>query len=186
LGIPAAAPVVTMVGRVTAIKEPLDFVRVAILVRKRIPEAVFLLAGGGELLSRVREECDRANLGEGLRLLGWREDLPELLAGTDLAVLTSRSEGTPVALIEAAAAGVPAVATRVGGVPSVVRDGITGVLVPPSDPERMAAEVVRLLEDRERRRAMGEAARDHVLSRFGVARLVENLSNLYESTAQGR
>src|SRR5262249_53299823 len=99
----------------------------------------------------------------------------------DLALLTSRNEGTPVALIEAAAAAVPAVATRVGGVPSVVEDETTGLVVPPADAGLVAAAVVTLLRDTPRRRAMGEAARVRAHARFSDARLLADLAELYES-----
>ena len=95
-------------------------------------------------------------LGDRVRFLGWVQDLPALYGAIDVVALTSRSEGTPVALIEAAASGTPVVATGVGGVPDVVRDRETGLLVPPRDPVAVAAQLVTLLEDPQGARRMGE------------------------------
>jgi glycosyltransferase involved in cell wall biosynthesis len=105
--------------------------------------------------------------------------------------LTSRSEGTPVALIEAAASGTPAVATGVGGVPEVVRDRRTGLLVPPGDPVSVATQLLTLLEDPEGARKMGEEGASWVRDRFSQERLADDLTALYgellaRSQATGR
>jgi glycosyltransferase involved in cell wall biosynthesis len=115
-----------------------------------------------------------------VRFLGWRDDPWRFYADLDVVILTSRNEGTPVALIEAAAAGVPAVATRVGGVPAVVADGGTGLLVAPGDAEALAAAVLSLLRDAPLRRAMSARARATVPPRFSSARLLARLARLYE------
>jgi glycosyltransferase involved in cell wall biosynthesis len=117
---------------------------------------------------------------EGVHFVGWRRDLESLLPDLDVALLTSRNEGTPVALIEAAAAGVPAVATDVGGVASVVQAGVTGLLVPSGDARSVADALLELLRDPERRERMGAAAREHVRSRFGAQRLADDVARLYD------
>ena len=104
---------------------------------------------------------------------------PRPLADLDVVVLTSRNEGTPASLIEAGACGRPVVATRVGGVPLVVQDGVTGLLAASGRPEEVAALVQRLLADPALGRSMGIAARAHVRTRFGQERLVDDVRRLY-------
>ncbi len=176
LELAADVPVVAFVGRLVAIKEPHVALDAWKLVRREIPAATLVVVGDGDLAPSLRARRD-----DGVVFLGWRRDLATILADTDLALLTSRSEGTPVALVEAAAAGVPAVATRVGGVPSVVLDGVTGVLAPPGDVAAIAAAVVGLLRDAPRRRAMGAAARARAAERWSDARLFADLRALYSA-----
>ena len=113
-----------------------------------------------------------------MRFLGYRRDLTTIASAADIAVLTSANEGTPVSLIEAAAAGRPAVATRVGGVPEVVTPD-TGLLVPPDDPEAAAAALRRLASDGDLRARLGEAARERALRRYPASRLVADIDSLY-------
>lgn len=174
LSLPPTAPLVVLVGRLVAVKEPHLALDVWRLVRRDIPDATLVVVGDGDLAPSLRARGDT-----GVVFLGWRRDLATILADADLALLTSRNEGTPVALVEAAAAGVPAVATRVGGVPSVVADGATGALVAPGDATAIASAVVSLLRDAERRRAMGAAARERAVERFSDARLLADLRELY-------
>ena len=101
-------------------------------------------------------------------------------------MLSSDNEGTPVALIEAAAAGVPALATEVGGVADIVLDGQTGLLVAPGDVEGLAAALVQAAGDRAGLRRMGAAAREHVASRYGAARLVDDIDGLYTELLAAR
>jgi glycosyltransferase involved in cell wall biosynthesis len=137
--------------------------------------------GDGDLAASVRARRE-----EGVVLLGWRRDVATILADADVALLTSVNEGTPVALVEAAAAGVPAVATRVGGVPSVVLDGETGLLVADGDASAVAAAVTSLLSDAPRRRAMGVAARARAVEKWSDARLLADLRALYAGLGDPR
>ncbi len=179
LGLPPDVPLVGIVGRVTAVKEP----RVALAVARRVlvarPDARFVFVGGGDLLAGTRAAAKAEGLAERVLFAGFRDDLPEVFADTDVALLTSRNEGTPVALIEAAAAGVPAVATRVGGVPFVVEDGRTGMLAAAGDVEGLAAGVLTYLADPARRRTDGAAARACVRERFAAERLLADVADLY-------
>lgn len=178
LGLPPAGPVVGIVGRLVPIKDHSTFLEAAARVARRRPDATFVVAGDGELRVPLEARA-RSILGERVRFLGWVRDLPALYGSLDVVVLTSRNEGTPAALIEAGAAARPAVATRVGGVPEVVRDGATGLLVPPGDPEAVAASVLALLEQGERARALGAAARAWVGGRFSADRLADDVAALY-------
>jgi glycosyltransferase involved in cell wall biosynthesis len=178
LGLPETGPVVGIVGRLVAIKDHVTFLDAASRVARERPDVTFIVAGDGELRSQLEVRA-RHLLGDRCRFLGWVMDLPTLYAALDVVVLTSRNEGTPVALIEAGAAGKPAVATRVGGVADVVQDGKTGLLVQPGDPQAVAAGISALLDDPGRARALGEAAKREVGSRFTIERLADDLAGLY-------
>jgi glycosyltransferase involved in cell wall biosynthesis len=180
LGIPAEAPVVAVVGRITAIKEPLLAVETARRVLATRPETRFLFVGGGEMLPAVRSKVTESGLEGRVLFAGFREDMAGVFADTDVALLTSRNEGTPVALIEAAAAGVPAVATRVGGVPFVVEHGRTGLLAKTGDADGLARAVLELLGDRAQRLQFGAAAREKVLGFFTADRLISDIEALYQ------
>ena len=178
LGVPLDGPVVGVVGRLTAIKDHDTFLRAAAQLAGKRRDVYFVVAGDGELRSLLEKRAGEL-LGDRCRFLGWSMDLPELYASLDVVVLTSRNEGTPVALIEAGAAGRPVVATQVGGVADVVRDGKTGFLVPTGDPRAVANAVSALLDDRGRARDLGETARRDVSERFTIDRLADDLANLY-------
>jgi len=178
LGLPADGPIAGTVGRLVAIKDHETFFRAAARMLSVRSELAFVVAGDGD---RRRELEERAAhiLGDRIRFLGWVSDLPRLYAALDVVVLTSRNEGTPTSLIEAGAAGKPVVATRVGGVPDVVRDGETGFLVPPGSAEAVAGRTLDLLNDPDAARAMGTAAREWVQERFSAERLADDLAALY-------
>jgi glycosyltransferase involved in cell wall biosynthesis len=151
------------------------------IVLARRPEAVALIAGDGELRPALEARTQRLGIAARVRFLGWRRDLPALYAGSDVFALTSRNEGTPVALIESMATGVPGVCTDVGGVKDVIPDDTLGIRVPDGDPAAFAAAVDALLADPARRRAMGAAGRVFVAESYGLDRLVANISGLYRS-----
>jgi glycosyltransferase involved in cell wall biosynthesis len=181
LGIPADARVMTTVGRLTAIKQHELFVEAAKAVTARDPAALFLIAGDGDRRTEIEARARAAGLAGRMRFLGWRRDLAAIYAATDVFVLTSRNEGTPVALIEAMASGVPGVSTNVGGVRDVIADEEMGVLIPAEQPEGLAAAVERLFADPARRAAMGARGRTHVLARYTDDRLVANIAALYRA-----
>jgi glycosyltransferase involved in cell wall biosynthesis len=181
LGLDANARVVTAVGRLTAVKNLGLLLNAARIVIARVPDTVFLIAGDGELRGELERHAARLGIANDVRWLGWRADLPVIYAATDIVAITSHNEGTPVALIEAMAAGVPGVATAVGGVPDLVEDGITGALTPADDAEGFAREVERLLKDEQTRTEMGRRARIAVVARFDIKRLVADVDALYRS-----
>ncbi len=114
-----------------------------------------------------------------MRFLGWRRDLATIYAATDVFVLTSRNEGTPVALIEAMASGVPGVSTDVGGVRDVILDATMGIRVALDDAPAFAEGVLRLLDAPQERTTMGALGRRHVLDHFDIERLTDDLERLY-------
>jgi glycosyltransferase involved in cell wall biosynthesis len=181
LDIPESALVVTTVGRLTAIKNHELLLDAAREIASASPRAIFLIAGDGELRAPLEARARTLGISERVRWLGWRRDLPTIYGATDVFALTSRNEGTPVALIEAMAAGVPGVSTNVGGVADVISDESTGILVAPDAPAELAGAVTRLLADDHARREMGARARPAVLTRYDVKRLVSDIDALYKS-----
>lgn len=179
LHIPDGAPVVTQVGNLKPQKAPLDFVRMAAIVAKSDPKVHFVIAGDGPLRDRVERLAGELGIADRLHLPGWWRDIPALLAATDIAVLTSRHEGLPRAVVEALAAGVPVVATSVDGTPEVVRDGVNGFLALPGDIGSLAAGVCRLLGNEERRYSMGEVAAAG-LEAFDINMMVIQQEELYQ------
>jgi glycosyltransferase involved in cell wall biosynthesis len=170
-------PVVLLVARLVPIKRVDRFLRIA--ARVQTPGVTFAIAGDGDLGEDLRRLDAAAALGSRIRWLGLRTDVEFLLAAADVTVLCSDNEGTPVSLIESQAAGVPVVATRVGGVPAVVIDRETGFLVEADDEAAFAAAIDRLLADPDLRRRMGQSGSDHVRAHFGLDRLVSDVDALY-------
>lgn len=183
LGVSGDGPVVAYVGRLTRIKRPDRLVGVARELRRRVPGVRFVICGGGDATAEV-EAAARAS-GGWMRLVGWRPDVETVYAAADLVLLTSDNEGMPVSLIEAGLAGLPVVATRVGSVPEVVRDGVTGLLAACDDAEP-AAQAARLLLDEPLRREMGRRAHAWATQRFGPERLVSDVAGIYTSIAGER
>lgn len=179
LGIPDGVPVVTQIGNLKPQKAPLDFVRMAAIVVSSDPEVHFVIAGDGPLREKVGDLAGELGIADRLHLPGWWQDVPALLAATTVAVLASRHEGLPRAVVEALAAGVPVVATAVDGTPEVVHDGVNGVLAPPGEVEHLASGVCTLLEDEDRRRLMGRAATQG-LEAFDINLMVRRQEELYQ------
>lgn len=144
------------------------------------------LAGDGPCRDALERQASGAGIGGSVRFLGAREEVGELIAAADLLVLASDTEGTPGAVLEAAALGVPAVATRVGGTAECVLDGETGLLVPPGDAEALAAAVAGLLADPALRRQMGERARQRIESGFRLADVAARTETFYRQVLAQR
>jgi glycosyltransferase involved in cell wall biosynthesis len=173
------AEVVTTVGRLTAIKQHRLFLDAVAAAARSRPQLVALIAGDGELRGDLERHAAQIGIADRVRFLGWRRDLTTIYAATDVFLLTSRNEGTPVALIEAMASGVPGVSTDVGGVRDVINSGSAGARVPDGDTAGLAAHVVRYLSDPGERRAAGTRARAAVLDRYSLDRLVGDINALY-------
>ena len=172
------APVITYAGRLAPPKDPLTLLRAC----RMLPgDFRVLLVGEGELRNSVREYAQRNGLGSKVVLLGEREDVPEILAASDVFVLPSDWEGLPRSIIEAMMAGLPVAATRVGGVPELVEDGVTGYLVPPQDSHALAAALQSLLVDPGLRQRLGEAGRKRALEHFSLAETIRRTQKVYEA-----
>jgi glycosyltransferase involved in cell wall biosynthesis len=178
-----AAPDDVVVGSIANFKPqkgPLDFVEAARRARSSDPRLRFFIAGDGELRPAAERAIAQAGLAGIVRVLGWRTDVAELLAATDVFLLTSLFEGLPRVVLQAMAAFVPVVATDTGGVAEVVVDGATGRLVPPGDPAAAAAAVIALAADADLRKRLALAAHARLGDEFDSRRMVSRLEELYD------
>jgi glycosyltransferase involved in cell wall biosynthesis len=165
-----------LIGRVTQIKRPDRFLEVVTaIVNAGIP-IEFLIAGDGELLSICREQIELKKLP--IKVLGWQSDIRMVLAATDVVILTSDNEGTPLSLIQAGMAGLPVVATRVGSTPEVVIDGQTGILTSLRTKDITEA-LIKLASDPRLRVELGSKAQEFTMANFGLSRLVLDHEELY-------
>jgi glycosyltransferase involved in cell wall biosynthesis len=188
-GVPETARLVGVVGRLVKIKGQDVFIRAAVEIARRFPDVYFILAGGGESQREYETLAAELGLESRFRFLGWRRDVPQVLANLDVVVLPTVNdfEGTPLAVIEALAAGRPVVATDVGGVSEVVRDGETGLLVPIKDPDAIARSVARLLDEPMTSRLLATKGRELVSDQYREADMVRNVEGYYrELAASGR
>lgn len=168
------------IGRFEIAKDYPNMLRGFVRVRERHLGAVLLLVGQGSLQGETEALAQAPGLGGAVRFLGVRHDIPELMSAADGYVLSSAWEGMPMVLLEAAAAGLPIVATMVGGNHEVVSDGESGFLVPPRDHDALGSAMLRLMGlSAAQRRAMGEGGREHVRTRYGVGQVAERWESLY-------
>jgi glycosyltransferase involved in cell wall biosynthesis len=171
--------VVGMVGRLEPVKGSPVFIEAAARVAKLCPNTKFIIAGEGSLKAAMEKRALELGIGGVTIFAGWRDDIPDIISLMDVMVLPSLNEAVGIALIEAQAEGVPVVASKVGGIPEVVNDRKTGILVPPSDPAAIADAVVSLLSDKAKCAAMGEAGKIWVRGRFRAEDMAEKTSALY-------
>lgn len=181
LGVRADDFLIGYVGRFAPIKDLPTLVAAFAKALSDLPHAHLVLAGDGPTREQILKQIDSLDVANRVHLLGWVADLIELHTSLDVCVLTSLNEGTPVAAIEAMAAGTPVIATSVGGVPDVIEHGRTGLLVPPRDAAELARAIVGLARDPARRQEMAASARKDVAERFSPARLVEEIDSLYRA-----
>ncbi|MBI4241965.1 MAG: glycosyltransferase [Candidatus Rokubacteria bacterium] len=185
LGLEPHVPVVGVVGRLEPQKGHLFVLDAFPSVLAELPEARLLIVGDGSLRRALEGRAARLGISGRVLFTGFRTDVPRLLDAMDLAVLPSLFEGMPLTAIEAAAMARPVVATRVDGTPEVVRDGITGRLVPPGDPVALGEAIRALLHDPSGARRMGEAGRARVLARFDLQAQVEATARVYREVVTG-
>lgn len=179
LGIAPDAPVIGAVGILRPQKAFEVLVDAAAKLRPDHPDLQVLIAGYGpqqELLDRRIAEHGLEGV---VRILGLRQDVPDVLRALDVAVLSSDFEGMPMAVLEYMEAGLPTVATNVGGLPDLIEEGVHGHLVPPRDPDALARALDRVLRDPEKRAAMGRAALQRRADEFGLDTMVRRLEDLY-------
>jgi glycosyltransferase involved in cell wall biosynthesis len=189
LGMPASAPLIGTVSRITSLKGIEDFIDAAAVVASHHPEARFVIIGAlipdrlypdiGVFDRKLRSRAASLGLAERVIFTGSRSDAVDLMPQFSVSVLPSLTEGLSNTLIESMAAGVPTVATRVGGSPEVVEDGVTGLLVPPSQPAPMAAAIERLLASPELAARFGHAGRLRYRAHFTIDRMVQETIRLY-------
>jgi glycosyltransferase involved in cell wall biosynthesis len=168
-----------VVGRLVPIKDVDCFLEAASQVCERAPRARFAIVGDGERRAALEQKAASLGLGPRVTFVGWRKDLESVYADLDVVVNSSRNEGTPVALIEAMAAGRPVVATSVGGTSDLLGEGERGILVPPADPAALAEAILRTLDRSDESARRARAAQDYVLAHHSVDRLLRDLDDLY-------
>ena len=179
LGLPPDAVLVGFVGRLVPIKAAGVFLDALALVVREASRPVYGVVVGDGPERRRLEERAAAGLGNRVRFLGWRHDLVPVYGDLDVLAVSSYSEGTPVAIIEAMAARRAVVATRVGGVPDVVLDGSTGILVEPGDARALAAGIRRLVEEEGLRERLAAAAQASVYPKYDAATLCDATRRYY-------
>src|SRR5262245_53812860 len=178
-----ASHVVVIAGQSSDVKGYPSLLRAAARISEQLPECVFLALGGepggSAALARYEQMASALGLGRRVRFLGYRSDVADVLRAADLVVLPSLDEGLPLAALEAMACAKPIVATRGGGIPEAVIDGVTGLLVPANEPDQLASAILHVLSDRHGALRMGTSARGRVLAQFSMTRFVTAIEALY-------
>jgi glycosyltransferase involved in cell wall biosynthesis len=185
LGVPPGTTLVLQVAALAPHKSQLDLLKAAALLREIQPSIRMWIAGEGRMRRSLEREHAKLALGELVRFLGFRGDVPDLLRAADLFCLSSKLEGMGTAILEAMAAGLPVVGVRVGGIPEIVVHGETGLLVPAREPGALAAALAELAGDPSRRRAMGERALRRVRE-FSADRTAEGTRAAYQEAWRDR
>ena len=185
LGLSASDRVVTLTARLVPGKGHEDLLQAAPEVLRRVPQAKFLLVGdcppgqGGGVAEQLKRMAAELGLNGSVIFAGWRQDIPAIMRASDVVTLPSHSEGLGRVLLEAMVCGKPTVGTRVGGIPSVIEEGKTGLLVPPKDPAALAGALVSVLSSRELSRAMGEAGRSRAEQEFSMRVIARRFEAVY-------
>lgn len=182
--LPHDATVVGMVAQLIPRKGHRYLIEAVDMLQKDYPALRVLFFGKGPLLEQLQGDVSRRGLATVIRFAGFRTDLPRWLGGLDLLAHPADMEGLGVSLLQASAAGVPIIASRVGGLPEAVANGVNGLLVPPGDVPSLAAAMRRLLDDPALRRRFGTAGRSRVLAEFSVEEMVNDHLAVYRSLVQ--
>lgn len=180
LGISADCLVAGFVGRLEPVKGPQYFIRAAIKVLEERQDVRFLLTGEGGLRRGLEEEVSVRGLADKIIFSGWRENIPEIMSAMDILVLPSLNEAVGIVLIEAQSLGIPVVASNVGGIPEVVQDGQSGLLVDPADPDLLARAMLRLLNDPGLRKSMSVSGSDWCRGRFNAQVMTDKVAVMYK------
>jgi glycosyltransferase involved in cell wall biosynthesis len=150
-------------------------------VLEKLPETKFAVIGDGPEREELQRLIEHLGIGSSVSLLGRRDDMPGVYASLNLLVCSSRAEGLPVALLEGMASGLPLVATAVGEVPRLVEDGVSGILVPPNDPNSLAQAIIDVLSDEELKTCLLQGARRKVRGEFSAERMTDEYLQVYSS-----
>jgi glycosyltransferase involved in cell wall biosynthesis len=176
--------VVGYVGRLDAVKGAQFFVQACRLCLEQNPALSFILVGEGSLRAQLQNKVCSWGLKDKITFLGWQDNVAELMSIMDILVLPSLNEAVGIVLIEAQSLGIPVVASNVGGIPEIIKDQETGLLVKPGDPQDIASAVLSLLNDPARAKEMSIAAKNWIGERFKAEKMVEANSLLYQKTLQ--
>jgi glycosyltransferase involved in cell wall biosynthesis len=186
LGIPAGAPIVGTVAVFRSQKRLQDWLEAARMLRATATNVHFLIVGDGPLREELRERARAAGLDGSIHFPGLQDDVRPYLAEMDVFLISSEFEGLPVALLEAMSMQRVVVATAVGGIPEVIRNGENGVLVAPRDPHALSRAVSKTLDERENQARMGIDARSTVIERFGLQRMTREIEDAYDEVLANR
>ncbi|MFW6156077.1 MAG: glycosyltransferase family 4 protein [Armatimonadota bacterium] len=186
LDLPARHRIVGTVGAIVEQKGHRSLVEAAPAVIEEMPHTTFVIVGSGELREELEARVNELGLGRRFRFLGYRDDVPRVLATFDLFVMPSLWEGMPYALVEAMAVGVPVVGSDIPGIADIVRPRQTGRLAPPGDPESLADTILRALREDGKSATMAEAAREMVMSEHSRERMLASLAACYERLMEDR
>jgi len=181
LSIQSDTPLIGIVGRLLPQKDHLNFLRAAKIVNQSLPGARFLVVGDGELREVLEAEAQNLGIAQEVMFCGIRRDIPAVMAAIDVLVFSSLWEGLPVALLEGMASARPVVATAVGGIPSVLEDRQSGILVPVGNSEKLASACLEILSDPVLASQMGIAGRRRVESKFSIQSMIEKTMDLYNN-----
>ncbi len=179
LKLPPSAKIVLTVGPFKKQKDPLSFVRLAANVRAQVPETFFLMVGDGALRPQIEQLASDLKLGENLKLLGWRKDIPALMKTADIFVLTSLWEGLPRAGVEALIVGKPVIAFAVDGIREIVSDGQNGFLFKPGALAEMSAQTITLLKNPQQMTQLSHQAQQSIDISFDIHQMVLQQEELY-------
>ena len=180
LNIPSGAVVIGSVGSLFKVKAFDHLIQAAAILRESSSDFRLLIAGEGSEEEYLRRLISEAGLQDKVMLLGFKNDIPDLLNLLDIYVCSSLSEGLSLSILEAMASARPVVATRVGGNPELIADGTSGFMVPPSDPPQLAEKINLLMKSPELGTTMGREGRKIVEAKFSLPRMVESYQDLYE------
>ncbi|MFC1668290.1 glycosyltransferase [Chlamydiota bacterium] len=184
LGLSNITPIIGCIARFSPVKNQYYLLNAFKLVLQRIPHAVLLMVGDGELLEEVRVLSQKLGITSNVRFLGRRDDIPELLNILDVFTLPSIAEATSITLLESMASGIPSVVTAVGGNVEIIHDKKTGILVPLDNPQMYAEALIMLLENPEKRKIIGMNARAYMMKNFTLDKMIKNYEKLYHESAK--
>jgi glycosyltransferase involved in cell wall biosynthesis len=179
-------PRIGMIGAFNRLKAQEILVLAAPRVLKKFPNTKFVLMGGGKTRNRIINLITKTRLSKRFVLPDPLIDPRHILPQLDIFVLATRTEGLPVSILEAMAFGLPVIASKVGGIPEIVQDGITGILIPPGKPEALASAIIHLLERPAEAREMGKQGRTRIECDFNIGRMMGELENRYQCLAQSK
>jgi N-acetyl-alpha-D-glucosaminyl L-malate synthase BshA len=172
--------VVTHISNFRPVKRIEDLVSALSIVTKKAPDVRLVLVGNGPERHKIERLVDDLDLRKNVQFTGYRSDIPHLLGGSDVVVLCSETESAPLTLLEGMSCGLPVIATEIGGIPEIVDDGVNGYLVPLKQPEIIAERILELNADLGLRKRLGEAARETVLERYTIDKIVMQYTEFFE------
>ncbi len=184
LGIEPDKPLIGMIACFKPQKAPLDFIKAAYIVHQKMPDVRFIVAGDGELRPVIEELINSLRLGDRIKLLGFRRDIPEIMKCLDVFVLTSLWEGLPRVILQAMAAGIPVVATAVDGSSEVVKNGINGFLIKPGDVEEISEKIIYILQKPQDLKFKDSDFKS-IFDEFDISLMVKKQEELYERLVKG-